>query len=329
MDFFLLWVLPALLLGGIGLIMLTGTMRNINRCKDVVNWTKTRAVVESSSVEKHQRPRYNAGIRQGYSSVYFSPKIEYSYTVMGTPFRSNGYQNFAGTYSATSKEEAAHIVADYPVGKEVSITYDPNNPADAYLLPETSTTKLEKSRKGQVAMLALALIWLGFGSILNLSLIFGEQAAEKRISESAGILPGTTAEMTAKLDPLIEKYQLTCQDDGTSGYTLAYHIWVCRASAGDEITSLEILNRKEDLEKLDMLSAIYTPIDQALTIAYFTEVSAQVFTDEELKSAQTWIAETVPQVTAGGANGSIFIGEIELKLDNLGGTLRLNIGDLQ
>lgn len=330
MDFFLLWILPALLVGGIGLILLLGTIKNIQRCNAIANWTKTRAVVENASVEKHQRRRTITGTQLSYRRLSYSPKIEYSYNVMGTPFRSSAYQNFAGTYSANSEEEAARIVADYPVGKEVTISYDPNNPSDAYLLPETSTAKLEKSRKGQIIILVVALVWLVIGSVLNLSLLLGEKGADKRIKESTAILPGTTTEMTAKLDPLIEKYQLVCEDDGTSGYTLAYHIWSCRASSGSEITSLEVFNRGDDLEKVDLLSAIYTPSDPQKTITFFSEAASLVFEGVNLESAQTWIAENAPAVINGEKSTiETTLGEIGLTLDDLGGTIRLNMGDLQ
>lgn len=330
MDFFLLWVLPAFLVGGIGLILLLGTIKNIQRCKAVANWMKTRAVIERALIEKHQRRRNIIGTHQGYSRAYFSPKIEYSYNVMGSPFRSNRYQNFAGTYHNQSEEEAARIVAAYPVGKEVTIAYDPNNPADAYLLPETSTARLEKMRNGQIAMLAVALIWLGVGSVLNLSLSLGDKAADKRIQESAGFLPGTIATIAENLDPLVEKYQLVCQDEGSSGQIFAYHVWACRAALGSELTSIEILNRKEDLEKVDMLSAIYTPSDQGETVTFFSESVSLVFEEADLESAKTWIAESVATIIAGEIETvDTVIGGIALSLDDLGGTIRLNIGDLQ
>lgn len=329
MDFFLIWFLPAFLLGGIGLLLFLSTTRHIQRCKEVSTWMKAQAVVASATVESHATWRRFAGSRVRARRVRIEPRIEYTYHVLGSPFRASGYQNFNGTYLGNSEEEAKRIIADYPVGREVTIAYDPNNPADAYLQPQTATHKLVKSRTGQLIMIAIAVVWMAVGGVLNLSSFLGEKASEARIEQSAGVLPFSAQQINQHLDPLVEKYQLACTQEGASGYTLAYTVRACRAAAGNLVTSFEVFSRKESPEKVDLISAIFTPSDEPKTVTFFNEASSLAFEGEVLNSAQAWIAENVAKVAAGEENVTTSLGGINLTLDNLGAALRLNIGKIQ
>ncbi len=329
MDFFLIWVIPALILGGLGALLLVATTKHINRCKEVAGWSKTTGTVDSASVEAHRSQRFNRARRRGYNRTTYEPKIAYSYLVMGSTFHSSAYQNFNGTYFGTSQEKAAGVVAAYPAGKNVTVTYDPNNPSDAYLIPQTSTDKLVKSRTGQLIMIVIAVVWVGIGAVINLTSILGEKASDARIKKSDGLIPYSAQDINLKLDPLVEKYQLICNQEGATGYTLVYAIRACRADAGDDVTSFEVFARKDSPETVDMISAVFTPSDPRQTITFFNEVAMLALGGDDLKSAQVWIAEKVTEVAAGEGDTATVIGSINLALDNLGGTVRLNIGRFQ
>ena len=84
------------------------------------------------------------------------PRVTYSYSVNGTPFASQRI-SFAGGYRPKDTDA---ILARYPVGKEVSVSYAPNNPAEATL--ETGATKQVRSQ------LNLLLICFAIIVVLNI-----------------------------------------------------------------------------------------------------------------------------------------------------------------
>jgi hypothetical protein len=68
------------------------------------------------------------------------PRVTYTYAVNGASFASQRI-SFAGGYRP---KETDAILARYPVGKEVSVSYAPENPAEATL--ETGATKQVRSQ---------------------------------------------------------------------------------------------------------------------------------------------------------------------------------------
>ena len=68
------------------------------------------------------------------------PRVTYSYSVNGTPFTSQRI-SFAGGHRPKDTDA---ILARYPVGQEVSVSYAPENPAEATL--ETGATKQVRSQ---------------------------------------------------------------------------------------------------------------------------------------------------------------------------------------
>jgi hypothetical protein len=68
------------------------------------------------------------------------PRVTYSYSVNGASFASQRI-SFAGGYRP---KETDAILARYPVGKEVPVSYAPENPAEATL--ETGATKQVRSQ---------------------------------------------------------------------------------------------------------------------------------------------------------------------------------------
>lgn len=329
MDFFLIWIFPTFLLGVVGLIGFLSTNKHIKHCEAISGWVTTRAIVEKTSIEQHITRKRYAGSRISNRRVTYQPKIEYSYEVIGTSFRSDAFQNFAGTFAGHSEDEAARVVAAYPAGKEVSIRYNPENPAEAYLLPQTDTTRLLKIRTGQVVMIIIALAWFAVGSLLNLVRVLNEKNADKQIHASAALLPFTTQEINAKMDTLVEKYQLDCQDESAAGQELKYYIRACRGVIENEITSLELYYRQEAPQKADCISSVYTPTDQEKAVAFFEETAGLVFSSGDLFTVHDWLAGNIQKVTTGNGDVDLTISEMNLALDNLGGTVRLNIGALQ
>lgn len=68
------------------------------------------------------------------------PRVTYAYSVNGNPYVSQRI-SFAGGHRPKDTDA---ILAQYPVGKEVSVSYAPENPAEATL--ETGATKQVRSQ---------------------------------------------------------------------------------------------------------------------------------------------------------------------------------------
>jgi hypothetical protein len=82
------------------------------------------------------------------------PRVTYSYSVNGAPFVSQRI-SFAG---GQKPKETDAILARYPVGKEVPVSYAPENPAEATL--ETGATKQVKAQLNILLILFVVIIVL-------------------------------------------------------------------------------------------------------------------------------------------------------------------------
>jgi hypothetical protein len=84
------------------------------------NYPTTMGVITHSEVESHA----------GGKRTEYTPNVQYRYAVAGNTYSSNRYR-FGELYAYEGK--AHQIVAEHPVGKQVRVSYDPDNPADALL----------------------------------------------------------------------------------------------------------------------------------------------------------------------------------------------------
>jgi hypothetical protein len=82
------------------------------------------------------------------------PRVTYSYSVNGAPFTSQRI-SFAGGYKP---KETDAILGRYPVGKEVPVSYAPDNPAEATL--ETGATKQVKTQLNILLILFAVIVVL-------------------------------------------------------------------------------------------------------------------------------------------------------------------------
>jgi Protein of unknown function (DUF3592) len=97
------------------------------------SWSVTTATVFSSRWLTHHATgdEYNQEYEgKGYMHT---PEITYSYTVQGRKFTSGRYQ--FGDTGRRYVNDIKNIVARYPVGRIVRVTYNPNNPSQSVLEP--------------------------------------------------------------------------------------------------------------------------------------------------------------------------------------------------
>jgi hypothetical protein len=85
------------------------------------NYPTTAGAVTHSEVEGHGGRHSN-----------YSPNVLYKYAVAGKTYSSNRYR-FGDVYAVEGK--AHQIVGEHPVGKQVRVYYNPDDPADALLQP--------------------------------------------------------------------------------------------------------------------------------------------------------------------------------------------------
>ena len=91
--------------------------KNVQMAKASVNWPTTTGKVVSSEIKKVMFRR--------------QPQISYSYSVSDKPYTSQRV-SFAGGYKP---KDVDPTVARYPVGSDVTVAHDPQNPAEATLEP--------------------------------------------------------------------------------------------------------------------------------------------------------------------------------------------------
>jgi hypothetical protein len=96
------------------------------------------------------------------------PRVTYSYSVNGAPFTSQRI-SFAGGHPP---RETDAILARYPVGREVPVSYAPDNPAEATL--ETGATKQVKTQLNILLILFAVIV------VLNIFTYYMKTLDEKR-----------------------------------------------------------------------------------------------------------------------------------------------------
>jgi hypothetical protein len=111
---------------------LTGELRSIWECR---NWPTVPGMIMSSKVVETDRMETNTlPNRKGMVSRFvYLPTIAYNYTVEGRKYRSNKVFLWMDAEDFHKPENAREIVDRYPVGKEVTVYYNPENIGEAVL----------------------------------------------------------------------------------------------------------------------------------------------------------------------------------------------------
>ena len=115
--------LPFLLVfGGLGYML----YRRSKQAQEVIatsqHWRQTTGVVVKSRVEV-----------SGGETTSVTPKIVYEFDVAGRRYRSEQIRAGDRYFSIRSSGDAYDVVDRYPVGAQVTVFYDPNDPTQAAL----------------------------------------------------------------------------------------------------------------------------------------------------------------------------------------------------
>ena len=113
---------------GIGIVVYG--LWNLQRAGRSADWPAVRGVITSSTIR-----RLPSGGKGRSRSSNYKARIEYEYTVDGVAL--SGDRVSFEDASRNSGGQARAIAGRYPVGTEVAVYYDPDDPATAVLQPGT------------------------------------------------------------------------------------------------------------------------------------------------------------------------------------------------
>jgi len=96
---------------------------DITKSHEAENWSKARGIVTQSEPVKY--------CGRGQSQLFF-PAIKYSYLVDGHSY--DGYQIALGVRDCEAKNVIENLLAPYPLGKSVTVWFNPQHPEESVLL---------------------------------------------------------------------------------------------------------------------------------------------------------------------------------------------------
>jgi hypothetical protein len=124
----------ALVFSVIGLSMLIGVLLGIRKSKSVQQWPSTTGrITESTTLGSFQQ--------SGKGRIWIEePKLSYTYVVDGKEY--TGHDIGIAETDTASKQAAEDKIAPYPMGKDVTVFYNPKSPDDSVLEKQLDTAAL-------------------------------------------------------------------------------------------------------------------------------------------------------------------------------------------
>jgi hypothetical protein len=117
-------ILPILIIAGIGYYLYKRNQQSMSQRQSAQNWANTTGTVLMSSVQSS----YSS---TGGSSIY--PVVVYQFVVNGKMIQSQNIRAGDKYLKVNVSWQAQETVNKYPIGKQVTVYYDPNNPAECAL----------------------------------------------------------------------------------------------------------------------------------------------------------------------------------------------------
>lgn len=112
-------------------IIIAGLVCLVVGCIQLINgarsskWPNVEGTVVATDVKEHRS-------RRGGKS--YSPEVQYQYSVNGASYASSR-MSYGDAGSSSSMEGALKTLGNYPVGKKISVYYNPSEPSTAVLVP--------------------------------------------------------------------------------------------------------------------------------------------------------------------------------------------------
>lgn len=121
-------VFVILLLFGIGWLVFT--FQGMQLAEESAAWPSVEGEVDRTWIETERREDPD-----GDTETYYEPFVRYSYQVEGVSYTADRI-DFGAKRSYGSRSSANNYLNDYPVGKQVEVFYNPDNPNQAVLVRE-------------------------------------------------------------------------------------------------------------------------------------------------------------------------------------------------
>ncbi len=220
--------LVILLLAAVGYWLQSSPKAEIAARRRLRDWRMTTGTVAGSRLEETRRLRLSVpGRLLKIKADVYKPVISYTYLVGDKTYQSEKYKNSfvarGEEWQSTDRQVVEKIVAAHPLGQTVTVTYDPDDPATAYLEPDSSISQLFVFRtSGIVLILAAALLFIrsAYGAS-------GDMLAGRSSPDTAAVIPVASAELKTGLSTSLS---LVCQYSGI--YHETYESWLCKNPPG-------------------------------------------------------------------------------------------------
>ena len=315
--------LVVLLLAAVGYWLQSSPKAEIEARRRLRDWRKTTGKVTDSRLEETRAARLSVPDRLlKIKADVYKPVISYTYLVGDKTYLSSKYKNSfvarGEEWLSADRQAVEKIVAAHPPGQTVTVTYDPADPATAYLELDSSISRLFVFRtSGIVLILAAALMFMR--SAYSTS---GDMLAGRPNPEIAAVLPLPSAEIRAGLS---KDLGLTCQYNGI--YHETYESWLCKNPPGAEPVLVYVYSRKQDLEKSDYLIA---KANQSDAPAFFASLLKLALPQSDPLQLQDWVAKTASSLSQIGDRAETTINNLTFVLSIPSkNTLQLDIGEFK
>jgi hypothetical protein len=111
---------------GVGIFMLVKYFQDKKKTEESQAWSATSGQVTQSYVRESQTRDDD-----GYLTTTYYPEVRYTYQVMGVEYGGDKV-SFGGAVGG-GRKKAEEVIAQYPIGKNITVYYDPNKHEDAVI----------------------------------------------------------------------------------------------------------------------------------------------------------------------------------------------------
>jgi hypothetical protein len=137
---------------GIGAFLIYQSVRSRRKADASQSWPATSGQITEAHVSHHTSTDSDGDI-----SEHYTPKVKYTYQAIGQEYEGTNI-GFGFQQSFGNPGKAQATLARFPVGGQVTVYYDPNNPAEAVL---------ERKAGGSTVKLVLGIIFLAISLCLG------------------------------------------------------------------------------------------------------------------------------------------------------------------
>jgi hypothetical protein len=300
-----------------GVLMILFSIRVLRERRKLQTWQQTAGRVLSTDIHEEKRSTGRMGFMLDIRRItVYVPVVNYAYQVGNRDYQSGRIKfDWQGNWAVRSLGEAQTVLNDYPASKEVTVFYDPTNPAQAVLEREQSAAGMLAVRWVGVAFLAAAAVILALGANALIQNI-AAQVNTAAIQTSGGVLAPSASVVKSTLE---RDLKLVCQSEGFAGVKIAYRGWRC-TSSGEVTGSVDLYARRDEPEKLDLVWAVVTRANTDKDLAFLMKLVAAADPQSDRDAVQKWLTGAIPALQQKGSRVSQDFKGISYTVDTTSGS---------